>query len=64
MDDDWGDPNADFRKDEKADASKAENKEKADKKRQDMFFGGDKAELDDLPTIGDGDGEKNEDKFN
>ena len=64
MDDDWGEPNADFRKDEKAEQSKGTNKEAADKKRQDLFFGGDKAELDDLPTIGDADGEKNEDKFN
>jgi len=64
MDDDWGEPNVDFRKDEKPDTSKDPKKEAEDKKRQDMFFGGDKAELDDLPTIGGGDGEKNEDKFN
>jgi len=61
MDDEWGEPNADFRKDG---PSKDANKEASDKQRQDMFFGGDKDELDGLPNIGDGSGEKNEDKFN
>ena len=65
MDDDWGEPNADFRKkDDKPDASKGDKKKEEEKQRQDLFFGGDKQDLDDLPTIGDGNGDKNEDKFN
>jgi len=63
MDDDWGEPNAGFGKDDITNAEKGD-KEEDEKNRQDLFFGGDKQDLDDFPTIGDRNGDKNEDKFN
>ena len=74
MDDDWGEPNADFR--QKADNDKSEKpaalgnakaetdkkKEEDAKTRRDMFFDENK-ELDDLPTIGEGN-LGGDDKFN
>jgi len=72
MDDDWGEPNADFRKKDDKEKSekpaanaKAETdrkKEEDAKNRRDMFFD-DNKELDDLPTIGEGN-LGGDDKFN
>lgn len=75
MEDDWGEPASKSKKTEKEEKEKSsapmnakaeteKKKEEEEKKRREMFFGGDNKELDDLPTIGEGNTEKQEDKFN
>ena len=69
LEDDWGEPASKSKKTEKEEKEKSsapmnakaeteKKKEEEEKKRREMFFGGDNKELDDLPTIGEGNTEK------